>query len=247
MDICVVTYRNSAHRIEAALRDQDRLWVRDNTRDNIGFAAAANALAARGKDPIVVFVNPDGAPKAGCFDLLEAAFDDPDVVAAEPSQGEAWVGTPSADRLTWLSGACLAVRRSAFDSVGGFDTRMFMYGEDVDLSYRLARIGRLVHQWDATFEHDGGPRSWRAQCWQARNQLVLHGRYGFGPGLLGMLRGVGSAVRARNGRLATARLAGIATSIGRRLGTLRLPEVGRSHSVNSGGLFKSVRPCYLHL
>lgn len=41
----------------------------------------------------------------------------------------------------WLSGSCLLMRRSAFDSVDGFDTRYFMYFEDVDLGDRLGKAG----------------------------------------------------------------------------------------------------------
>lgn len=41
----------------------------------------------------------------------------------------------------WLSGACLLVRRSAYESVGGFDTSYFMYFEDVDLGDRLGKNG----------------------------------------------------------------------------------------------------------
>lgn len=39
----------------------------------------------------------------------------------------------------WLSGACLVVRRDAFEQVGGFDTSYFMYFEDVDLGARLSK------------------------------------------------------------------------------------------------------------
>ncbi|MFB2557306.1 glycosyltransferase family 2 protein [Herbiconiux liangxiaofengii] len=57
----------------------------------------------------------------------------------------------------WLSGACLLVRRSAFDQVSGFDQRYFMYFEDVDLGYRLGQAGwRNRYAPAAVVEHSGG-------------------------------------------------------------------------------------------
>jgi N-acetylglucosaminyl-diphospho-decaprenol L-rhamnosyltransferase len=41
----------------------------------------------------------------------------------------------------WLSGACLLVRRSAFDEVGGFGDQYFMYFEDVDLGRKFVASG----------------------------------------------------------------------------------------------------------
>jgi N-acetylglucosaminyl-diphospho-decaprenol L-rhamnosyltransferase len=49
-------------------------------------------------------------------------------------------------QVDWLSGSCLMVRRSAFDQIGGFDEGYFMYFEDVDLGYRLAKGG-----WDRLY------------------------------------------------------------------------------------------------
>lgn len=46
----------------------------------------------------------------------------------------------------WLSGACLLLRWDAFDQIDGFDTRYFMYMEDVDLGDRLGKAG-----WSNTF------------------------------------------------------------------------------------------------
>ncbi|MGW6033576.1 glycosyltransferase family 2 protein [Gordonia terrae] len=49
--------------------------------------------------------------------------------------------TPSERAVGWLSGSCLLVRREAFDAIGGFDARYFMYMEDVDLGDRLGKAG----------------------------------------------------------------------------------------------------------
>ncbi len=57
----------------------------------------------------------------------------------------------------WLSGSCLLLRRAAFGSVGGFDSRYFMYFEDVDLGDRLGRAGWLnVYVPTAEVTHLGG-------------------------------------------------------------------------------------------
>lgn len=57
----------------------------------------------------------------------------------------------------WLSGSCLLLDRQAFDSVGGFDSRYFMYMEDVDLGDRLGRAGwRNVYCPTSVIRHDQG-------------------------------------------------------------------------------------------
>lgn len=57
----------------------------------------------------------------------------------------------------WLSGSCVLVRRTVFDAIGGFDDGYFMYFEDVDLGYRIGRLGYSnVYVPAATAEHLGG-------------------------------------------------------------------------------------------
>ncbi|UOZ09966.1 glycosyltransferase family 2 protein [Amycolatopsis sp. WQ 127309] len=66
-------------------------------------------------------------------------------------------GTPVERVAGWLSGSCQLLRREAFDSVSGFDTRYFMYFEDVDLGDRLAKAGwQNVYAPSASVMHEGG-------------------------------------------------------------------------------------------
>ncbi|HEY2764341.1 MAG TPA: glycosyltransferase family 2 protein [Pseudonocardiaceae bacterium] len=69
-------------------------------------------------------------------------------------QSDAALGERPAE---WLSGSCLLLRRMAFESVSGFDSRYFMYFEDVDLGDRLGRAGWLnVYVPTAEVIHLGG-------------------------------------------------------------------------------------------
>jgi N-acetylglucosaminyl-diphospho-decaprenol L-rhamnosyltransferase len=64
---------------------------------------------------------------------------------------------PSERAVGWLSGSCLLVRKAAFDEVGGFDERYFMYMEDVDLGDRMGRAGwQNVYVPTAEILHDKG-------------------------------------------------------------------------------------------
>ena len=56
----------------------------------------------------------------------------------------------------------MAIRRIAFDSVGGFDPSYFMYVEDLDLCWRLHHAGwRVLHLPEAEVTHAGGLSSRR--------------------------------------------------------------------------------------
>jgi N-acetylglucosaminyl-diphospho-decaprenol L-rhamnosyltransferase len=64
-------------------------------------------------------------------------------------------GTPE-----WVSGACILVRRSAFEAVGGLDERYFLYCEDMDFCFRLRAMGHDVRfEPSAAAHHVGGASS----------------------------------------------------------------------------------------
>lgn len=57
----------------------------------------------------------------------------------------------------WVSGACLALKRDLFAQVGGFDDHYFMYFEDVDLGYRLGKMGYTnLYVPEVSITHIGG-------------------------------------------------------------------------------------------
>ena len=47
--------------------------------------------------------------------------------------------------VPYLSGCCMVLRHAAFQRVGGFDERFFLYLEDADLTRALRAIGDTVH------------------------------------------------------------------------------------------------------
>lgn len=49
-----------------------------------------------------------------------------------------------AREVSWVSGACMVIRRSDLEAVGLLDERFFMYTEDVDLCLAMTKRGRTV-------------------------------------------------------------------------------------------------------
>jgi len=81
--------------------------------------------------------------------------------------------TRSDGSVDWVSGACFLVRRSAFESVGGFDERYFMFAEDMALCWVLREHGfRVAATNNAVVTHLEGVSRARA----SRAMLVAHHR-----------------------------------------------------------------------
>jgi GT2 family glycosyltransferase len=91
--------------------------------------------------------------------------------------------------VDWLVGACWLVRRAAFESMGGFDERFFMYSEELDWCRRARAAGwRVVYCPGATVVHREGKSSEqhlgrRARNFQESKSRYFEKYYGFGAGI----------------------------------------------------------------
>ena len=93
--------------------------------------------------------NADGSPQPSCLafpGLWNQVLESAGLNRLAMTLGH---GTPSAAPLPpggegevdWVSGACFALSRPAFDAVGGLDESLFMYGEEMDWCWRARRAG----------------------------------------------------------------------------------------------------------
>ncbi len=164
----VVVVDNSAERLGATLVRERFPWVRVlEFGRNLGFGAALNRAVQEVPGDPIVFLNDDVTAEPGFVSgLLEVltpgvdavagvllrerdpgTIDSAGVVADSTLLGfDHLCGKPIAalasapDPLGPTGGAAL-FRREAFERVGGFDERIFLYYEDLDLALRMRVAG----------------------------------------------------------------------------------------------------------
>lgn len=78
----------------------------------------------------------------------------------------------------WATGACLLIRAEAFRAAGGFDAALFAHMEEIDLCWRLRRMGWTIgYTSKAVVHHVGGGsldyRSPRKTYLNFRNSLIV--------------------------------------------------------------------------
>jgi len=155
---------------------------------NLGYGRGHNANAARGSAPLVLLLNQDCVLEPGVLGrLLHSASRDPETIGAWELRQIPYEHPKTYDPVTldtvWASGAALLVRRAAFDGIGGFEPRIFMYGEDVDLSWRLRAKGwRVVYRPQLAVVHRTYKEAHEVKPLQVfggvSSNLALRARYG---------------------------------------------------------------------
>ncbi|HEY8284616.1 MAG TPA: glycosyltransferase family 2 protein [Chloroflexota bacterium] len=102
-----------------------------------------------------LLLDPDGGTQLSCFPFptpLNVFLELTDISRLPrrlPLIGKSSRHVGRAHAVPWIKGAALALRRTAFDAVGGFDESFFMYSEEIDLCYRLR-----LHGWQTHFVPD---------------------------------------------------------------------------------------------
>ncbi len=127
-------------------KGKDFLGFRLLHAPNVGFGVGHNTAAAHGDAPLILVSNPDlrFTPEAITRVVGLALEDDPQTAAWELRQlpyEHPKHYDPVTWETSWNSHACVLLRRDAFHRIGGYDRRIFLYGEDVELSYRLRAQG----------------------------------------------------------------------------------------------------------
>jgi GT2 family glycosyltransferase len=176
---------------------------------NVGFGGAVNRAARRAEGEFVVLLNDDATVEPGWLEALVAAADDHPCAGAVGSKAITKEGTvdeegavlwsdgsitlvdaqhrplppppPGLRTVDYCSAVSLLVRRSTWESVGGFDEGYFpAYCEDVDLCLKVQAHGEVVLYQPASVvrHHRGASTSPRFRLFlQDRNTERLRRRW----------------------------------------------------------------------
>ncbi|MEM7729920.1 MAG: glycosyltransferase [Pseudomonadota bacterium] len=170
---------------EAGARFRD---VAVSRRPNLGYGAGNDWAIRASSDPFVLVTNVDAEFYADSLGscVRFALSDDADVACWEfrqtPYEHPKYYD-PVTLETNWNAHACVLIRQDAYLAVGGYDKKIFMYGEDVELSYRFRAQGhRLRYVPYATILHhvdleDASKRPNQLSGSTAANVLMRY-RYG---------------------------------------------------------------------
>jgi GT2 family glycosyltransferase len=207
VDVVLVDNGSGDDSVELARRELAEVTVLE-MGGNLGFGPAINrAVAERPADPVIL-LNNDAEPEPRFVEaLLDGLGEGVDTVAGVLLQerapelidsagvvadatlmgfdylhGEPVAAAATASSPLGPTGGAALYRRAALDAVGGFDERIFLYYEDLDLALRIAAAGgrcrlapeaRALHAYSASL----GAASARKYAWTGWGRGYMLRRY----------------------------------------------------------------------
>lgn len=113
---------------------------------NLGYGSGHDTAIKLGKSKYIFIINMDAILEPdSLYKIIQEAENSDDIVASWEMMQKPFEHPKYYDPVTletpWCSYAATLIRREAYERVGGFEKRIFMYGEDVELSYRFRSYG----------------------------------------------------------------------------------------------------------
>lgn len=120
-----------------------------NSNKNLGFGRGNNKAAKFGCSDYILFLNIDTEIERDTFKKMEYEIknSDSEVGAWElrqkPYEHPKYYD-PYTRYTSWASGACIIIKRKIFEKIHGFDSMLFMYAEDVEISWKIRKKGYKI-------------------------------------------------------------------------------------------------------
>lgn len=152
----IVIDNNSSDDTVIKLNDQKRLFndvlgsfeIIDS-KSNEGFGRANNRASELAKSEYLFFLNIDTELYEGALTTILKTIEESDdcykvwEMRQFPYEHPK-IYNPLTGDTPWASGAALIIDKAVFDKIGKFDSRIFMYAEDVDISWRVLLEGYKI-------------------------------------------------------------------------------------------------------
>jgi len=145
--------------------------------ENFGYAKANNLAVSKATGELVLFLNNDTELFSDMVEKLVESYQEKSIICpaqilmvnrgndniGSTGNGMDIFGYPYVDvdsrktKLFYVDGAAIFISKKDFIDIGMFDEKLFMFQEDIDLSWRAQLMGyKLIQCWDAKFYHFSG-------------------------------------------------------------------------------------------
>ena len=158
-------------------------------KKNIGFGRGNNEAFSHTKAPYVFFLNIDceifldtlskineaientkKEERVGIWELRQLPYEHPKYY------------DPYTNYTSWVSGACFVISRELFKKVNGFDKNIFLYCEDLELSWHVRKLGyKLKYMYDIPVVHHSYEESkfkLNQYIYSISNNIYIRYKYG---------------------------------------------------------------------